>query len=247
MEMLVWAALIAVALHFLNTADQARRIVLLGRQLSRYRIEQLMEQLTKGYQRALAENDVARSAAIWHNLHGAEDALRDQFARFAREFAAVPEPQARVSRLPMAVPWATVWLAQGCFDMRKLLAIHAHGFERAVALPTRPDTPDSHGHEGSQGSAQDSDGANGSGRSDSSHGADGEPSLAANERMARSRARVILAEMLLMQHSCHWFCKSRTVASARLLARQQTSHEQVVATVTPDTRSAYATLVGLRS
>jgi hypothetical protein len=49
-----------------------------------------------------------------------------------------------------------------------------------------------------------------------------------------------------MQHSCHWFCKSRNVASARLLARQQTSHQQVVATVTAETRRAYAPLVGLR-
>lgn len=219
MEMLVWAALIAAALHFLNAADQARRIVLLGRHLSRYRIEQLLEQLTRGYQRALAEDDVARSAAIWSSLHPAEDALCGQFGRFAREFAQVAEPQSRVSRLPMAVPWATVWLAQGCFDMRKLVAIHAQGFERAVALPTQPP-----------------------------HGPDAaEPPLADSERLARARARVLLAEMLLMQHSCHWYCKSRAVASARLLARQRTSHEQVVATVTADTRRAYSALVGLRT
>lgn len=218
MEMFVGAALLALALHFLNAADQTRRIVLLGRFLSRYRIEQLLEQLTRGYQRALAEEDVGRSAAIWAGLHPAEDALCSQFGRFAREFAQVSEPQARVSRLPMAVPWATVWLAQGCFDMRKLVVIHAQGFERAVALPTRPP-----------------------------QGADGdEPPLADCERLARSRARVLLAEMLLMQHSCHWFCKSRNVASARLLARQQTSHQQVVATVTAETRRAYAALVGLR-
>ena len=35
---------------------------------------------------------------------------------------------------------------------------------------------------------------------------------------ARERAFTMTAELLLMQHSCHWFCKSKTVASARMLA-----------------------------
>ena len=35
----------------------------------------------------------------------------------------------------------------------------------------------------------------------------------------RDHAFVMTAELLLMQHSCHWFCKSKTVASARMLAR----------------------------
>jgi hypothetical protein len=60
----------------------------------------------------------------------------------------------------------------------------------------------------------------------------------------KARAFVILAELLLMQHTCHWFCRSRTVASARLLARHKTSYEQLVAAVAPETRAAYATLVG---
>jgi hypothetical protein len=40
-----------------------------------------------------------------------------------------------------------------------------------------------------------------------------------SDRSPSARAYAILAEVLLMQHSCHWFCKSRAVASARLLAR----------------------------
>ena len=40
-----------------------------------------------------------------------------------------------------------------------------------------------------------------------------------------------------MQHTCHWFCNSKTVASARLLARHQTTYEQVLASVTPETRT----------
>ena len=60
----------------------------------------------------------------------------------------------------------------------------------------------------------------------------------------RDRAYTMLAEMLLMQHSCHWFCKSKVVASARLLARHQTSHDQVLRSVTAETRQAYCVLTG---
>ena len=31
------------------------------------------------------------------------------------------------------------------------------------------------------------------------------------------------AELFLMQHTCHWYCRSRAVASARMLARHKTS------------------------
>ncbi|MBX3631352.1 MAG: hypothetical protein ABS38_04385 [Acidovorax sp. SCN 68-22] len=60
----------------------------------------------------------------------------------------------------------------------------------------------------------------------------------------RDRAYRISAELFLMQHSCHWFCKSRAVASARMLARHQTPHAQLVASVGPQTRSAYLALTG---
>ena len=61
---------------------------------------------------------------------------------------------------------------------------------------------------------------------------------------ARDKAFMLSAELLLLQHSCHWFCKSRTVASARLLGRHQTSYEQVLKSVSPATRRAYQQLVG---
>ncbi|MCJ0764779.1 hypothetical protein [Variovorax terrae] len=60
----------------------------------------------------------------------------------------------------------------------------------------------------------------------------------------KARAFTMSAELFLMQHTCHWFCKSRTVASARMLARHQTSYEQLIASVAPDTRAAYCALVG---
>jgi hypothetical protein len=62
----------------------------------------------------------------------------------------------------------------------------------------------------------------------------------------KAKAFTLSAELFLMQHSCHWFCKSKTVASARMLARHQTSYAQLVAAVAPDTRAAYRALVGRR-
>ncbi len=69
----------------------------------------------------------------------------------------------------------------------------------------------------------------------------------AENRMARSlrdKAYTMTAELLLMQHSCHWFCRSRAVASARVQARHQTSHAQLIASVSPETRAAYCRLTG---
>lgn len=61
----------------------------------------------------------------------------------------------------------------------------------------------------------------------------------------RDRAFTISAELLLMQHTCHWFCRSRVVASARTLARHKTSYDQLVAAVSPQTRAEYLALTGL--
>lgn len=62
-------------------------------------------------------------------------------------------------------------------------------------------------------------------------------------RTPKDKAFVMTAELLLMQHSCHWFCKSKTIATARMLARHKTPHEQLVASVSPATRTAYLALV----
>ena len=59
----------------------------------------------------------------------------------------------------------------------------------------------------------------------------------------KSRAFHISAELFLMQHTCHWFCRSKTVASARLLARHKTSYAQLVGAVLPETREAYNALI----
>ena len=59
----------------------------------------------------------------------------------------------------------------------------------------------------------------------------------------KDRAFMMTAELFLMQHTCHWFCKSKTIATARMLARHQTPHEQLVASVSAETRNAYRTLI----
>lgn len=71
-------------------------------------------------------------------------------------------------------------------------------------------------------------------------------SSATDNALAQSpkrRAFTLMAELLLMQHSCHWFCRSRMVASARLLARQQTSYAQVLSAVMPTTQRAYVAVL----
>lgn len=69
---------------------------------------------------------------------------------------------------------------------------------------------------------------------------------AQDDEERRRRAFMLTAEIFLMQHSCHWFCKSLTVASVRLLARHQSSYEQVLAAVSPATRETYLQLIGKR-
>jgi hypothetical protein len=53
----------------------------------------------------------------------------------------------------------------------------------------------------------------------------------------------MMGEMFLMQHSCHWFCKSKTIASARMMAQHKTRYEQALAAVSPETQSAYLEVV----
>ena len=60
---------------------------------------------------------------------------------------------------------------------------------------------------------------------------------------ARDKAFTLLAEMYLMQHTCHWFCKSKTVASTRLMLRHQTPYAKVLESVAPATRQAYGALI----
>jgi len=200
MDLFMLAMLVALGAFMLKSKYQRKRIALLGSHLGKYQIEKLMESLTEGYMRALGESDPARREQIWNLLTSTEASLCDQLNRLAADFAKVDEADARVSTLPLAIPYADKLFPAATFDLRKALAIHAQGVNQAVK--------------------------NGAGRS------------------AKAKAFTVSAELFLLQHSCHWFCKSRTVASARMLARQKTSYEQLVASVEPDTRKAYCSLTG---
>ncbi len=199
MDFLILAILLALGVWVLKSREQRRRIVLLGSSLGSYRIEKLMEDLTQGYLRCLGEDDPERREQIWSLLHGTEEALSNQFTRFASEFARIDAAETRVSTLPVAIPFAHKLFPRATFDLRKAFAIHARGIADA-ASNRQQQTP-------------------------------------------KSKAFTMLAELFLMQHSCHWFCRSKTVASARMLARHQTRYEQLVASVAPDTRRAYSALI----
>ena len=71
----------------------------------------------------------------------------------------------------------------------------------------------------------------------------GQAELNAQGLPLKQRAYALMAELLLMQHSCHWFCRSKVVASARMQARHQTSYEQLLGAVSPETRQAYLAVV----
>ena len=117
------------------------------------------------------------------------------------EFSEVDAVRARVSRWPVALPYATRWAGRYSFDMRKALSIHAHAINQAA--------------------------------SNSQH------------QSPKAKAFTLLAELLLMQHTCHWYCRSKMVASARLLARHQTAYAQVLSSVAAQTRRSYGALTGL--
>ena len=200
MEIFVLAMLIAIGAYVLRARESSRRIALLGSHLGNYQIEKLMESLTEGYQRALGESDPERRAQIWHLLDSTETKLSEQFNSFAAEFSTVDERDARVSKLPISIPFADKFFPDATFDLRKVLLVHAQGISDA-----------------SKNSAQ---------------------------RAPKGKAFALSAELYLMQHSCHWFCKSKAVASARMLHRHQTSYAQLLESVPADTRRAYGALTG---
>ena len=199
MDILTLALLIAIGSYLINHQQQRKRIALLASHLGHYQIEKLMENLTQGYLRALGEETPERRDQIWSLLSTTESQLSEQFNRFAAEFAQVNEADARVSRLAIAVPFASQLFPGTTFDMRQALAIHARGIENMARN--------------------------------------------AAHLAPRDKAFTMSAELFLMQHTCHWFCKSKTIATARMLARHKTPYEQLVNSVSAPTRSAYLALL----
>ncbi len=201
MDMLL-LLLAAIAFAWAKKKDQSERIALLGAALSRFDIEKLMQSLTDGYLRALGEEDAERQAQVWSYLEVQERTLSEQFAAFAAAFAAQDAAATRVSRLPVAIPYAARWWPAAGFDARQAFAVHARGISAVIE--------------------------NQAGLS------------------PKRRAFTLSAELFLMQHTCHWYCRSKAVASARLLARHTTSYQQVFQSVSPTTRAAYGQLVGMQ-
>ncbi|PIT76924.1 hypothetical protein [Limnohabitans sp. G3-2] len=193
MEFLSLLFLLATGIHWLNTRGQRQRTALLAEQLRPYQIGKRMEQLTSAYMRALGESDPERQQQILELQEQAEKQLAHEFQNLAREFAKLSAPPTRGFKL--AMPYIDQLSPRFTFDMRRLLAVHAQGIERAV---------------------------------NNLHG------LPPKERSFQ-----MMGEMFLMQHSCHWFCKSKTIASARMLAQHQTRYEQALDAVSPETREAY--------
>lgn len=205
-ELFLIALPVVVAWMWAVRAEQAQRVALLSSHLGRYHIEKLMDALTEGYLRALSETDADLQRSLWASLSRTERNLLDEFQRFVADFSGVWAEKALVSRIPQAVPRATLLFPQATFDFRKALAMHARSIARMVATdPAAKSGPEQ-----------------------------------------RDRAFVFTAELLLIQHTCQWFCRSQATASARMLLRHRTTYEQVVASVSPQTRNEYCALVGCR-
>lgn len=199
MELVLLMVVAGFVARGLQARDERRRMAVLGVPLANYQVEQLMETLINGYMRALGETDPERQAQIWSMLGSAEQSLSEQFTRFVADFARTDAQDTRVNRLPLSI-FYTAWLLPGnTFDLRKALAVHAHGINQAVAN--------------------------------------------AEQRAPMEKAFTLMAELFLMQHTCHWYCKSKGVASARLVLRHQTPYAKVLDSVAPATREAYCALV----
>ncbi len=198
MDLFFLAMLIAFGAWTAKCYDQRRRIALLGSHLGQYQIEKNMETLTQGYLRALGEDDAERRQQIFNLMRPTEQAVATQFNHFATDLAEVDGAEARISKLPIYLPFAIHLFPGASFGLRQALAIHARGIAAAVE--------------------------------------------AATHLPPKEAAFTMSAELFLMQHTCHWYCRSRAIASARMMARHKTSHAQLVAAVAPATREAYLQL-----
>lgn len=193
----LWLGAVLVGLQVLRARAQRERIQRLAAYLAPLQIEQLMQQITQDYFRALGETDVQRQAQIWQLQAPAEERLVQQVQSFVEAFSKEAVDKARTLRI--AIPGIEKLLPQASFDTRRVLAIHAQAIADAV-----------HNRQ---------------------------------QRSPKERAFVILAEMYLLQHSCLWYCRSKTAASARLLAQHQTRYEQVLSSIDAQTHKAYQAVV----
>ena len=130
MDVLVFALLLGGVALFFQRRDERRRIVLLGSHLGQYQIEQFMETLTGGYLRALGETDPARQRQIWNLLSTTEQALCEQFKRFATDVARADAQDCRVSKLPFSIFYTGRLLPDTTLDLRLLLGVIPVSYSR---------------------------------------------------------------------------------------------------------------------
>jgi hypothetical protein len=201
-EILFVVVLFAGVWTFALRAEQAQRVALLAGHLGRYRIEKRMESLTEGYLRAVGDTQAHGRDLLWEQLALTEQQLLADLTQLHAGLAEVWGEKLRVSRLPVAIPRATLLFPVATFGLREALAIHLQGLTQGV--------------------------------------------LNTKGLSARDRAFVLTAEMLLLQHTCLWFCRTLPRASAHLAFRHQTRYAQVVQSVSEETRKAYTELVGHR-
>jgi len=132
METLIVVLMALVGMRLLAMREQRVRIALLGEHLARYQIEQLMESVVQGSLRALGESEPDRQASIWSMLQATQTELAEQVGALALAFSKVAEPDARISKLPLALPFVTRWWPGVCVDARKLISLHAHALRDAA-------------------------------------------------------------------------------------------------------------------
>ena len=132
MDFFFLAFFATIGVYAAKTAEQRQRIALLSSHLQKFQLEKHMEQLIDGYLRALGENDPQRSAPIWSNLESIEAAVREELTRLADDLHGVWGERTRVSRWPVAVPFANRLFPASTFDLRTLLKVHARGFDTTL-------------------------------------------------------------------------------------------------------------------
>ena len=196
MDFFLSLLLCAIVWRILCLRYQRSHIALLASHLSHLQLEQHMETLTQGYQRAIKEESEPRQLQVFDMLGQTERSVASQVQSLATSMQKESDTSTAMGILAICIPYIERFLPVFSRDFRSLLSIHAAGLRHVV---------------------------------------DNEQNWS-----VKDRAFHLSAELYLFQHSCHWYCKSRSIADARLMLRHQVDHKKVLDSVTDRTRSAYS-------
>lgn len=195
MDFFLSLLLAAIVWRVLCLRYQRSHIALLASHLSSLQLEQHMETLTQGYNRAIKEESESRQLQVFDMLGQTERSVASQVQTLANSLQKEEEAATAMVALPVCLPYVERFMPSLTRDFRALCRIHAAGMRHVV--------------ENSE------------------------------NWPVKDRAFHLAAELYLFQHSCHWYCKSRSVADARLMLRHQVDHKKVLDSVSDRTRSAY--------